>query len=291
MFDSKTLFEKILFLSFGSDVLILENQLISVGGVNQGVKLKTDRGHFFLKLNFETDKNFFEMEAEGLRMLSDCCPLSIPTVINFGHVDENNFLLMDWVDSRSRTPKYWEKLGVGVAQLHMHSQSKFGLNNSNYISSLIQSNAMNDSWVSFFIEQRLEPLIGEAFYNGLIDREFFEKFRLIYPKLQDIFPKERPSLLHGDLWSGNVIIDSLGEPTLIDPAVYFGHREMDIAFSLLFGGFDREFYDSYNSVFPMESGFEERKDIYNLYPLLVHLLLFGKGYFIGIKRVVDKLLI
>ena len=146
------------------------------------------------------------------------------------------------------------------------------------------------TWVDFFIAQRLEPLLGKAYFEGLIEEDFLKKFRAIYPRLHEFFPKERPSLLHGDLWSGNVMADSHGFPALIDPAVYFGNREMDIAFSRMFGGFDQRFYDAYDAVFPLSDGFEERKDVYNLYPLLVHLLLFGKSYISGIQKVISKLI-
>jgi fructosamine-3-kinase len=146
------------------------------------------------------------------------------------------------------------------------------------------------TWVDFFIAQRLEPLLGKAYFEGLIEEDFLKKFRAIYPRLHEFFPKERPSLLHGDLWSGNVMADSHGFPALIDPAVYFGNREMDIAFSRMFGGFDQRFYDAYDSFFPLSDGFEEKKDIYNLYPLLVHLLLFGKSYISGIQKVIAKLI-
>jgi fructosamine-3-kinase len=120
--------------------------------------------------------------------------------------------------------------------------------------------------------------------------DFLKKFQRIYPVLENFFPKEKPALLHGDLWSGNIMRGKNGMPVLIDPAVYYGHREMDLAFSRLFGGFESLFYESYETVFPLEPGFEERVPVYNLYPLLVHLLLFGKSYLSGIEKTVNRLL-
>jgi fructosamine-3-kinase len=290
MFDLNTSYEQILFLSFGKEITINQFRLVAAGNVNQGIQLNTNDGNFFLKINFEASRDIFEKEAHGLRLLAANCPLTVPEVYHFGQLDDFNYLLMEWVESGERSIDYWEKLGEGLAQLHMTSQESFGLSESNYISSLTQSNVLTATWVDFFIAQRLEPLLGKAYFEGLIEEDFLKKFRAIYPRLHEFFPKERPSLLHGDLWSGNVMADSHGFPALIDPAVYFGNREMDIAFSRMFGGFDQRFYDAYDSVFPLSDGFEEKKDIYNLYPLLVHLLLFGKSYISGIQKVIAKLI-
>jgi fructosamine-3-kinase len=172
----------------------------------------------------------------------------------------------------------------------MTTADQFGLHQDNFIASLGQDNTTNTSWTKFFIENRLEPLIGKAFYDSLISEKFLYRFREIYAKLESIFPKEKPALLHGDLWSGNVLRDNSGNPALIDPAVYYGNREMDLAFSRLFGGFDEGFYQAYEAVFPLEPDFEIRTDIYNLYPLLVHLHLFGKSYLSGIEKTINRLL-
>lgn len=290
MFDLNARYEQILFLSLGKEIEINQARLVAAGNVNQGIQLITDDGTYFLKINFEGNRDIFEKEALGLRILAKNCPLTVPEVLHFGQVEDFNYLLMEWVESSERSTDYWEKLGEGLAQLHMTTQESFGLSYFNYISSISQNNQPTSTWANFFIEQRLEPLIGKAFFEGLVDESFLKRFRSIYAKLQVIFPKERPALLHGDLWSGNVMADKNGFPALIDPAVYFGNREMDIAFSRMFGGFDQRFYDAYDSVFPLTEGFEERKDIYNLYPLLVHLLLFGKSYLSGIQKTIDKLI-
>jgi fructosamine-3-kinase len=146
---------------------------------------------------------------------------------------------------------------------------------------LLQSNEYTANWIDFFIEKRLKAQAGLAFYNGEIPRSLYDKFNDLYNKLPELLPSEKPALLHGDLWSGNVIVGSNGHVSLIDPAVYYGNREAEIAFTKLFGGFSSAFYDAYNEAFPLEKGFEERIDIYNLYPLLVHVNLFGSGYING----------
>jgi protein-ribulosamine 3-kinase len=288
MFEKNDFYEGVLFLSFGNSYNIKQIRLIAAGNVNQGILLELENNKFFLKVNFEPDGDIFKKEADGLDILRENCPLKIPKVFHFGRIEDRNFLLMEWIQQDKMDTAYWEKLGVGLAQLHMSTQQFFGYHSDNYIASLVQSNSLITSWLDFFIECRLEPMIGKAYYEGLVGLDFLRKFQNIYKNLENFFPKEKPSLLHGDLWSGNIMRGKQGNPVLIDPAVYYGHREMDLAFSKLFGGFDESFYQSYQTVFPLEPGFNERIPIYNLYPLLVHLLLFGKSYFSGIERTVNK---
>jgi fructosamine-3-kinase len=243
-----------------------------------------------LKTNFEESEDIFEKEAEGLNMMRAHCPLKIPEVYNFGRDESYNFILMEWIDAEKATSTYWQELGLGLAQMHMATQNDFGYKSSNCIASIPQKNQPNHSWSDFFVQSRLDPLIGKAYYESLVDLDFLKKFQKIYPLLEDFFPKEKPSLLHGDLWSGNIMRGKSGIPVLIDPAVYFGHREMDLAFSRMFGPFEEEFYEAYDTFFPLEPGFKDRVPVYNLYPLLVHLLLFGKSYLPGIEKTVSKLL-
>lgn len=289
MFETSGYYEKILFLSLGQNPEIKQVRLIAAGNINQGIYLKTSSGSFFLKSNFESNPEIFEKEADGLQILRENCPLQVPEVIHLGKEEERNYLLMEWIYAERTNPVYWQELGVGLAQLHMATQKKFGYSQDNFISSLVQTNSPRNTWHEFFIENRLEPLAGKAYYEGLMSLESLKRLQKTYSKLENIFPKEKPSLLHGDLWSGNILRGKKGSPSLIDPAVYYGHREMDLAFSRMFGGFEEEFYQCYETVFPLEPGFEERIPVYNLYPLLVHLLLFGKSYLSGIERTVNKL--
>jgi fructosamine-3-kinase len=124
--------------------------------------------------------------------------------------------------------------------------------------------------------------------SGWFSNSELSQFERLYHKLPGLFPKEKPRLVHGDLWSGNYLIDQDSNPVLIDPAAYFGHREVDIAMTRLFGGFDEAFYKSYNEVFPLETGWKDRIDLYNLYPLLIHVNLFGSGYVQQVKRIIAK---
>ena len=290
MFDQQEQYEEILCEVFGTPVRINQVKLVAAGNLNQAIYLSTDQGDLFLKTNFEKRSDIFEKEALALQFLKANTSLYIPSVSGFGKKGELNFLLTEWIPNGRKNMDFWENLGQGLAQLHMVSSKNFGLDHDNYIAVLPQINSPKATWAEFFISNRLEPMLGKAFYDGLIDKSFLDKFRDIYDKLPSVFPNEIPALLHGDLWSGNVMETALGEPALIDPAIYFGHREVDLAFSKLFGGFDMRFYDAYEDVFPLEPEFEERVKIYNLYPLLVHLNLFGKSYLPPIEKTVKFLI-
>ncbi|MCC5936699.1 MAG: fructosamine kinase family protein [Lunatimonas sp.] len=281
-------FDSILLKVFGGNIFLKKYTLIAAGHANQALCLRTSWGSFFLKINQETDENLFREEALGLKLLAENTSLFVPEVYGFGQVDGINYLVTEWVREGVRSKDYWRVLGEGLAELHMATQVGFGLDHPNYISILPQPNEMHRDWTSFFIDERLEPMLQRAYFHQLITKEVLQKVRAIYPFLEGFFPSEKSSLLHGDLWTGNIMRTTRGEPVLIDPAVYYGHREMDLAFSRLFGGFSDEFYETYNDIFPLEPGFEERKDVYNLYPLLVHLNLFGTGYLPGILRVIER---
>lgn len=288
MLEQYEIYEQILFDSLGTAAELKSASLVSAGNHNQGIKVECNAGVFFLKLNFDHERDILQKEAEGLALLLNSTFLKVPETYGCGRVGDYNFLLSEFITFGKNKPDYWENLGLGLAHLHLNSQKYFGLETDNYIASIHQKNIQTDNWVDFYIEQRLEPLIGKAYFDRLIPLEFLKKFQEIYPKLEENFPKEKPSLVHGDLWSGNVITTPDGEPCIIDPAIYYGHREMDLAFSRLFGGFDSKFYDSYESILPLAPDFEHRIGLYNLYPLLVHLNLFGVDYLPGIERTINR---
>ncbi|TDQ17577.1 fructosamine-3-kinase [Algoriphagus boseongensis] len=288
MLDQREIYEQILFNALGPFTQLKSASLIAAGNHNQGVKLDTSEGSFFLKLNFDHERDILVKEAEGLKKLKNSTFLKVPKTFDHGRVEDYNYLLSEFIPSSRQHLDYWEDLGLGLANLHLNSFSHFGLESDNFIASLHQKNHPFDNWLDFFIEQRLEPMLGKAYFDRLIPLDFLKNFQAIYPKLDSLFPKEKPALLHGDLWSGNVICDREGKPCLIDPAIYYGHREMDLAFSRLFGGFDSRFYEAYESVLPLEPGFESRIGVYNLYPLLVHLNLFGTAYLPGIEKILQR---
>jgi fructosamine-3-kinase len=214
--------------------------------------------------------------------------IHIPEVI--GWFEESSFqgILLEFIESKGRSQSYWNELGSQLASLHRNSSDIFGLDHTNYIGSLKQFNSGSSSWITFFIEQRLEVQLNLAVNADHFDRSITKSFQKLYQELPSIFPDERPALLHGDLWSGNVITTNNGKPCLIDPAVYYGHREAEISFTQLFGGFEDMFYHSYQETYPLAPGFDDRVDIYNLYPLLVHVNLFGGGYVRQVKSIIKK---
>lgn len=286
--DRHELYGQVVSETLGPIAELKSASLIAAGNHNQGIRLETSAGLFFLKLNFDHERNILAKEAEGLQKLRKSTFLKVPFTYGHGRIEDYNYLLSEFIPSSRQQLDYWENLGLGLAQLHLNTSRQFGFESDNYIASLHQKNHQFDNWPDFFIEQRLEPMLGKAYFDRLIPLDFLKKFQSIYSKLGAIFPKERPALLHGDLWSGNVICDEEGQPCLIDPAVYYGHREMDLAFSKLFGGFDSRFYDAYESIVPLEPGFDSRMGIYNLYPLLVHLNLFGTAYLPGIEKILKR---
>jgi fructosamine-3-kinase len=171
----------------------------------------------------------------------------------------------------------WNLAGTLLARLHRNTAREFGLDHNNYIGSLSQSNTFHPTWSEFFAMERILPQIKMARDAGAVDRTLASAAERFCSKLNEIFPDEKPALLHGDLWSGNFFFSTKG-PSIFDPAVYYGHREMDLAMTKLFGGFDDDFYSGYENEFPLEKNWRARTDLCNLYPLLVHVNLFGGGY-------------
>lgn len=273
-----------------SSLLQCEFKLFSFCGggcISHSGKLTTQRGDFFLKWNdAKKFPGMFEAEARGLKLLKTPEVIDVPEVVAFGEAGRWQFILMEFIEENSPTQTYWKDLGQQLASLHRCTSHAFGLDHDNYIGSLRQFNMPEDDWINFFIHRRLDFQLKLALSREKIDKTVARQFETLYKKLPDLLPKEKPSLLHGDLWSGNLIANENGYPCLIDPAAYYGHREADIAFTKLFGGFSSQFYDSYQNFFPLQPGFKQRSEVYNLYPLLVHVNLFGGGY---LSRVVSIL--
>jgi len=245
--------------------------LLTGGCINNAVKLNTDKGVFFVKWNTNAKANMFQSEYRGLKVLKDTNTICIPNVLCFNE----EFLILEFIDASTPDSVFWENFGRKLALMHQQTHPKFGLEFDNYIGSLQQSNEQNKNWDDFFIQKRLQVQlsIGDFTANILSD---FDK---LFQKIPNIFPVEKTALLHGDLWSGNFLVKDGDTPILIDPAIYYGNREMDIAMSKLFGGFNSDFYFAYNESYPLENGWEERIQICNLYPLLVHVNLFGGGIY------------
>jgi fructosamine-3-kinase len=259
------------------------------GCINNGGRVDTTDGVFFLKWNNRKRyPGMFAAEAKGLSLLRAAKSLKIPDVIFVSEAGENQFLVLEYIEHRDKRKSYWRDFGYGLAQIHRQTRDKFGLDHDNYIGSLVQENSATRSWVDFFIQQRLTVQLRLAVDSGKLGAETLRLFERLFVKLPGLLPQEPPSLLHGDLWAGNIMATAQGDPCLIDPAVYFGNREVDLAMTALFGGFDPLYHESYNEAYPLQPGWEERVDVYNLYPLLVHVNLFGGSYIAQTLTVVKR---
>lgn len=267
----------------------IESFLPASGGcINSGGRLCTSSNHYFLKWNRHAFPDIFRLEAKGLNLIRETNSLCVPGIIGAGEGKIHQFLLLEYFEQRPLSKNYWRNLGMGLASLHGYHNALAGLDHDNYIASLKQSNPREASWIRFFVDHRLRPLLNKAIKSGSAPGSWRSDFDKLFAKLPGLLPDDEPSLLHGDLWRGNVITNNIGDPCVIDPAVYYGHREMDIAMSKLFGGFDQSFYSSYHEAYPLAAGFDERCDLYNLYPLLVHLNLFGSAYEPDIRSILRR---
>lgn len=270
-------------------VIIQAISPVAGGSINSAILIKTNHGKYFAKYNNQQRGNgIFKVEASNLKLIQKSRTLKVPEFISEFSNDGIDFLLLEFIESGSPHYEFWRDLGYGLAHLHKNEGNAFGLSYNNYVGTIPQQNTEYNNWSDFFIHNRLEPLLKLAVDSGKADIFLIEKFESLYKKLPEIFPSEPPSLLHGDLWSGNVMSNENGDPVVYDPASYFGHREMDIAMTKLFGGFDLEFYDAYNEVYPLHQNWEHRLQVYNLYPLLVHVNLFVGSYIQSVKNIVNR---
>jgi fructosamine-3-kinase len=268
---------------------VQSSERVHGGDINDAYCLLTTGEKYFLKVN---DRNkypgMFEKEAKGLDLLRKNSSFAIPGVINHGIADGKQYLVLEWFDKGPPQKDMWEKFGEGLASMHQQSKEYFGLDDDNYIGSLQQHNDQHGHWSSFYAECRIKPLVKRLVEEGAISLKDMATADKLCNNLKNIFPREPPSLLHGDLWAGNYLVHSSGYAAIYDPAVYFGHREMDIAMTRLFGGFDQRFYKAYNERYPLEKDWEKRLPLAQLYPILVHAVLFGGHYCIRAMDIVKR---
>ena len=273
----------------GKMVSLKGSSPLSGGSINEAYRLDTSAGAFFMKYNrADAYPGMFGQEAMGLKLLKEAHEIRVPEVTGTGDDGRYSFILLEYIDPAAKSRDFWEDFGRRLAALHKHTAENFGLGHDNYIGSLKQYNDSHDNWIDFFREERLLVQMEIAARAGLLTSRLEQSFRKLFLRLTDIFPVEPPSLIHGDLWSGNYMVDENGAACIIDPAVYFGFREMDIGMSRLFGVFGSEFYNAYNEAWPMAPGWQERVDICNLYPLMVHVNLFGAGYLGSVEAVLRR---
>ncbi|MBZ9629237.1 fructosamine kinase family protein [Salegentibacter sp. LM13S] len=245
------------------------------GDINDVFLITSEEKKQVVKINnAEKFPGMFEAEKAGLEALQKPNAIDVPNVLGIGEITNTAYLLIEFRESAAKNKDFWTTFGKQMAALHKTTSKEFGFHRDNYIGSLPQRNNAFTSAADFYISERLEPQLKMAKDRGYeleVPQSFFRN-------ISAIIPDEKPALIHGDLWGGNYLVNAQGNPCLIDPATAFAPREMDLSMMQFFGGFDKELFKTYKEEFPLESGFEDRIPLWQLYYLLVHLNLFGAGY-------------
>ena len=257
------------------------NSLKSYGPHKGEVELHGQR--YFLKQQINPQHDFFMAEARGLEALQGTGLIETPSVVDVS----SHGILLSWITSTRGSKHGWVELAKRLSRIHSKEQAFFGFSLDGYCGDTTQPNPQMENGFDFFGQARLQYQAEMAFNNKLIEKSDLESIHRLINHLPSLLPSQPPVLIHGDLWSGNVLFDLTGQPVLIDPAAHYGWAEADIAFSLLFGGFDPVFYESYQSLHPFEPGFKQRVEIYNLYHLLNHLNLFGRSYYASVSSIIN----
>ncbi|MBM82904.1 MAG: hypothetical protein CMJ78_20265 [Planctomycetaceae bacterium] len=274
-------------------VRILHHRAASGGCINNACVLELeDQRRFFLKSNASISVDMFESEAQGLHSLYGASEIKVPEVIGYGTTDIGiAFLLTSFIESGQKKPTTMRDFGRQLASQHKTATSdRFGFDHDNYLGSTPQPNQWTESWCDFWRDQRIGYQLNLARELGNNTPQLQSAGDRFLARIEDWLsdPSEPPGLLHGDLWSGNFMITSDGKAAIIDPAVYYGRREAELAMTELFGGFSSDFYDGYDEAWPLEDGSRERIEIYKLYHLLNHLNLFGSSYLSGCLSILEK---
>jgi len=264
--------------------------LVGGGCINQALKLSDGCLHWFVKINDADRIDMFEAEAEGLNAMADTQTIRVPKALCTGTYENQSYIVIDYIShGRSRNDSQ-EQAGNELAAMHRHTAERFGWHRNNTIGATHQRNDWTDTWIDFWRDHRLGFQLQLAAGNGHGGRlqSSGEQLLLRFDALINHNPE--PSLLHGDLWGGNITFDTEGHPVIFDPAVYYGDREADLAMTELFGGFSNDFYAAYREAWPVDPGYRVRRQLYNLYHILNHLNLFGGGYAGQAQGLIDRLL-
>ena len=270
---------------------IIATKSVAGGDINNAFILQGSKQHYFVKLNRASLLEMFAAEFEGLNAISSTNTIRTPRPILFGQANQSSFLVLEYIEFTRMTATAQRTLGEQLAHLHQQKQPYFGWIRDNTIGSTPQINTRVSNWATFWREHRLGFQLRRAAENGYNGKlqHLGEK---LCARVDDFFTHytPTPSLLHGDLWGGNIACDTQQRPLIYDPACYFGDRETDLAMTELFGGFGVDFYSAYNSVWTLDAGYQTRKTLYNLYHILNHVNLFGAGYERQAQQMMEQLL-
>ncbi len=262
----------------GEDFQIEQLQSVGGGCINQGYAVIGEEKTYFVKLNSASQIEMFEAEMLGLKQMSATQTIRIPQPICYGIANSSAYIVMEWLElGRGASTQAWEEMGQKLAAMHQVAKvSHFGWDRNNTIGSTPQINNWTEDWSEFFAEYRIGYQLRLAKRRGGNFPDTNRVIAAVKEYLAGYHPQ--PSLVHGDLWSGNAAVTVQGEPVILDPATYWGDREVDLAMTELFGGFPAAFYRGYNQTWQLDSGYKKRKTLYNLYHILNHFNLFGGGY-------------
>ena len=268
---------------------ILKYKSISGGDISNAFLLSLEKQDYFLKINSNPNAlDMFEAEQKGLTTIAKTNTIKTPKIIDCDKFEDKAYLLLEYIPSKQPTDNDFEKFGRQLAELHLSASNTFGFDTDNFIGSIPQSNHKHKNWVTFYAKERLIPQLQLALKDKLLNAKEIPEEEEIIEVIHNFCKNNTSTLLHGDLWSGNYIIAENGKPYLIDPAVYYGHNEVDIAMSQLIGGFPLSFYKSYHDLIPKSSYYEDCIKLYQLYYFLVHLNLFGKLYYGSVKQIIKN---
>jgi fructosamine-3-kinase len=277
--------------AIGMDVIEGSAVTVAGGSIHQALRYRTHDGSVFLKTGPTSVASMFAAEAAGLNAIAATHSIRVPAVLALGEIRDRAFLCLEWLDLIAPTRDTATKLGEQLAALHRCQANEHGWTHDNFIGRTTQHNRRDRKWPSFFREQRLLPQLELAQVNRA-DGHMLDRGRVLAESLDAFFTTHEPSpsLLHGDLWGGNWGPTRAGEPAIFDPAAYYGDRETDIAMTRLFGGFESTFYDAYEAAWPLDVGAKQRTALYNLYHVLNHFNLFGGGYLVQARSMIERLL-
>lgn len=272
----------------GQEFAIATTNSVSGGCINQGYKVSSQNREYFVKLNDVAQVEMFAAEALGLKQMYATQTITVPQPICWGTAKNSSYIVLQWLDLGRGDSQNWRLMGHQLAAMHRQGTSQdFGWERNNTIGSTPQVNTWKDNWADFFAEQRIGYQLRLAKRRGGSFPDTNQVIKAVKAKLET--RKPQPSLVHGDLWSGNAAIGDDGSPIIFDPATYYGDRETDIAMTELFGGFPTAFYHGYNEAWQLDSGYQQRKSIYNLYHVLNHFNLFGGGYGNQARRIIENI--
>ncbi len=274
----------------GRPFVVASSRPVGGGSIHRSCEVSDGRTRYFVKLNDPAAAAMFAAEADGLHALASTAAIRTPAVVASGTSADAAFLVLEHIELHGLDADAGSRLGAALARLHRVTGDRYGWHADNFIGATPQHNAFHHDWPWFFGARRLRPQLDMARRNGM-DKALAARGEAIVERVGALFLEYRPapSLLHGDLWSGNAASDASGAPVIFDPACHYGDREADLAMAELFGGFPLSFYAAYRAAWPLDPGYETRKPLYNLYHVLNHFNLFGGAYLGQARRMIEGL--